>query len=331
VAQEDFNKSVVETIAKRAANFCSNPDCRALTCGPAENPNRTLSIGEAAHIYGARPGSARFRDTMTPKERGDITNAIWLCRNCHKLVDADAAQFPADLLFVWRREQDAFIAQQIGKRSDIIRNELISRELVLFKEESFFAQQIVIDKAPGWEYHLTVELLRSGLEPVFERWSDLEGGLYAKPLSIVPLDKISDWNKAHMLGLSILVHALSELLTKKMEEAWGAPGVSGNELKILKVCKLFIRASNGLIDWEESVRFSTLPDEFEKFKNDLQGIGAHLLREVHKAPIELARLLDDETTSGTHVISITIGLPEGWTDTVTKDLNEAVEATLCRT
>jgi hypothetical protein len=85
---------VIETVAKRAGNICSNPDCQALTTGPAETEDKSVTIGEAAHIFGANPGSARFDEKMSSSERSDITNAIWLCRNCHKLADADAARFP---------------------------------------------------------------------------------------------------------------------------------------------------------------------------------------------------------------------------------------------
>ena len=90
MAVEDrFKQSVIVTLAKRAANRCSNPNCGAITSGPTEEPNGSVNVGEAAHIYGANPGSARYDPDMTSTDRSAITNAIWLCSNCHKLVDDD--------------------------------------------------------------------------------------------------------------------------------------------------------------------------------------------------------------------------------------------------
>src|SRR5436190_17522523 len=97
--EQRFTRQTIDTVAKRAGNICSNPDCQAITIGPAEAPDKSVNVGEAAHIFGANSGSARFQEGMSPTERADITNAIWLCRICHKLIDADATRFPAPLLF----------------------------------------------------------------------------------------------------------------------------------------------------------------------------------------------------------------------------------------
>lgn len=87
MASEDrFKQAVIVTLAKRAANRCSNPDCGAITSGPSDDRAGSVNVGEAAHIYGAHPGSARYEELMDSVDRSDITNAIWLCGNCHKLV-----------------------------------------------------------------------------------------------------------------------------------------------------------------------------------------------------------------------------------------------------
>ena len=71
-----FGAKTVQTLARRAANICSNPDCRRTTTGPAEEPTKAINIGEAAHIFGANPGSKRFRLEMSGRARSEITNAI---------------------------------------------------------------------------------------------------------------------------------------------------------------------------------------------------------------------------------------------------------------
>ena len=114
-AEDRFRQLVIATLAKRAANRCSNPDCGALTSGPADDPTGSVNVGEAAHIYGANPGSARYDPAMKSADRSSITNAIWLCGNCHKLIDDDPITYPADLLFVWQRNHQQWIAARVGK------------------------------------------------------------------------------------------------------------------------------------------------------------------------------------------------------------------------
>ncbi len=61
----DFSKKTIDILSKRAAFICSNPDCRASTVGPNSDPNKSTLIGEAAHIFGARPKSKRYKLEMT--------------------------------------------------------------------------------------------------------------------------------------------------------------------------------------------------------------------------------------------------------------------------
>jgi hypothetical protein len=122
VANDDrFKQSVVATLAKRAANQCSNPDCGAVTSGPTVDPVGSMNIGEAAHIYGANPTSARYQEDMNSVDRSAITNAIWLCSICHKRIDDDPDRYPAGLLFEWQRSHGQRIAELLGKPSAIIR------------------------------------------------------------------------------------------------------------------------------------------------------------------------------------------------------------------
>ncbi len=37
----DFSKATIDTLAKRAAFKCSNPDCRIATVGPNDNINKS--------------------------------------------------------------------------------------------------------------------------------------------------------------------------------------------------------------------------------------------------------------------------------------------------
>ena len=54
--RDDFPRPVVETLAKRVGNRCSNPGCRKLTSGPHTEDEKVLNVGVAAHVTAAASG-----------------------------------------------------------------------------------------------------------------------------------------------------------------------------------------------------------------------------------------------------------------------------------
>lgn len=105
----DFSAATVTSLSKRAAQTCSNPDCRRPTSGPHSDDSKSVLLGEAAHICGARPGSARFDPAMSDTQRADPLNGVWLCRICARLVDGDERRFPPDSLRQWKKQHEAWI------------------------------------------------------------------------------------------------------------------------------------------------------------------------------------------------------------------------------
>jgi hypothetical protein len=99
--RDEFSPTTREEIARRAGFRCSNPDCRKLTCGPRSDGRHSVDIGVAAHVAAAAEGGPRYDASMTPEERVSITNAVWLCQSCAKLVDNDEDRYPAGVLQEW--------------------------------------------------------------------------------------------------------------------------------------------------------------------------------------------------------------------------------------
>jgi hypothetical protein len=110
----DFLKDTVDTLAKRAAQLCSRPDCQKITSGPHSEEAKAINLGEAAHIKGARLGSKRYDPSMTDEERRHILNGIWLCRLCAKEIDTDEQKFPVKLLREWKKEHEQAVVE--GRR-----------------------------------------------------------------------------------------------------------------------------------------------------------------------------------------------------------------------
>jgi hypothetical protein len=112
---DDFSESVKRALASRVGNLCSNPDCRAPTSGPQEDPAKAVNLGVAAHITAASPGGPRYDPELLSEERSGPPNGLWLCQNCAKLIDNDPSRFAANLLKEWKNIAEAEARNRVGK------------------------------------------------------------------------------------------------------------------------------------------------------------------------------------------------------------------------
>ena len=318
-----FSRSTVATLAKRAANQCSNPDCRAITSGPADSADKSVNVGEAAHIYGANPGSARYDEVMLPAQRSSITNAIWLCGNCHKLVDDDSSHYPAGLLFEWQREHERIIGLQVGKASANLRSRYEKRHLQRFGEISYAAERLIIEKGPYWEYLLTAQVMRDEVQPHLRRAHALRRGLYIKHCTRVPKNGSFYWISDRSSEISNLVRALAALATTELATAWGAPGVPGDDERIVETVRLFSELCKRAIEIEENIRFSRLHSEFERVQNLFIGVTVGLLEHVERIPNFLLETISGKPTSGQFELVLNMDLPEGWAEAVSEAIEQA--------
>ena len=282
-----FRKTTIDTLAKRAAYLCSNPFCKVSTTGPASDINSFITIGESAHIHGAEESSARYIPSMTPAERADISNGIWLCRNCHKMVDSDVDKYPADLLRKWKNEHEEQIAGNLHAN-------------------------LKIEKSAGWEYQLAAKLLHEKLTPIITRWQQLTEGLYASSMTPISKKESLSWIEHRLHSLKGQVYVLNLIINKKFVEAFGISGVHGSATAIAATCDLFAEASQQLLEWEESVQFTSVDKSYRKLSDLLKGIGLHIFQQFVALPAAL--------TSGTTIIDITISLPKGWMERFSREL-----------
>ncbi len=113
--RDDFPKSVVETLAKRVGNRCSNPGCHKRTSGPHTEGDKALNVGVAAHITAASPGGPRYDPSLSPDERRAI--GIWLCQSCAKLVDNDQARYTKGVLARWKQDAEEEALREVESPS----------------------------------------------------------------------------------------------------------------------------------------------------------------------------------------------------------------------
>lgn len=275
----DFSQKTVAILCKRAGSTCSNPSCGSVTSGPSLDPTKSINIGEAAHIYGARPTSKRFRPDLTGPQIAEITNGIWLCGNCHNKIDADDKRYPAELLFEWRKCHEENVLSRLGKPSDLILNKVLEQQLDQIADASPLARQIIRERVPGWEFRLTAELLRAILTKPVRRWQDLQHGLYSKVGQKLTHSNFFEWISHQMKIATDIVGPFQKLISNELARSWGAPGVPGDFNEISHVCHLIGHAANQVVDWEEDVAFASAPADLEKLRNLLRGaLGSQMLK-----------------------------------------------------
>lgn len=325
-----FKRATVDILAKRSGYICSNPDCQKSTVGPNDDPVKSTTIGEAAHIFGQREGSARFRKTMSDMARAEITNGVWLCRNCHKLVDCDENQYPAELLFKWRENQENSAASKLGKRSEAIRLQVSREAIENFERLPSIVQRILVDKPEAWEWRLTAELMRHFNEPVFKRYTALNKELYTRPIEYVEADQVFNWAQQKIADMPTMVGPLSGLLSK-LNDDWGAQGEPGDANAILETCELIGDALSRILDFEEAIYFAHLPESNERLQQLLKDALGSQMEKFRDLPDDLDRMVAmlDTDHGGTKekptIVKNTLvfELPNGWDRKVQKELKRA--------
>ena len=325
----DFTPKTVETIAKRSAYKCSNPDCRASTIGPNSDETKTTLIGEAAHIFGAREGSKRFDPEMSNKARSDLTNAIWLCRNCHKKIDTDEAMYSSNILFAWRQKHEEYILSELGTQTDKIFLEEQNSQLVQFREFPPLIKRIVIDKPDGWEWRLAAELLNHLNKDVLRQFRDLHEGLYIKdPIYLQDLE-IFDWARQQLRELTRLLPPLEKLFSK-LTESFGAPGEPGDQNEILHIAKLINQYLTEVLKVEERIHFTEVSDEFQEIPRLFKNIFGSQLQKLSEVPKHLNKVVSligtdhggtEENPTIVHA-TIDFDLPEDWSEKINEEMRK---------
>ena len=117
--RDDFSQVAKDRLARRVNYLCSNPDCPLATVGPHSDPEKAVNRGVAAHITAAAQGGKRYDALQTPKQRRSVSNGIWLCQNCAKLIDSDEDRYTVDLLQAWKRVSESKVECSIRSNSPL--------------------------------------------------------------------------------------------------------------------------------------------------------------------------------------------------------------------
>ena len=324
----DFNKSTIDTIARRAAFLCSNPDCRIHTVGPNTAVEKSTLIGEAAHIFGARPKSKRFLDSMNDAARADITNAIWLCRNCHKLIDTDAFKYTSELLFAWRESHDQYVLGVIGTAGDKLKSKENEKLLSSLSDYPPVIRRIALDKSAGWEWRITAELMDYLNNPVFRKLTDLRDGLTSGEPVHIDQENATKWFRNRFTESDELIGPIPQLI-ERLQVSWGKPGEDGSLDEVIHICKLIRDRLLQIYKFEEKLNLARLPESYNTAISLYRNVYGEQAIKLQEIPVELNSIYEKYLSmeEGDEKIivrkDITFELPKGWAKKITKEVHRA--------
>lgn len=118
--RDDFTQAVKEKLYKSVCGKCCNCGCSTTGVSDGKKDTQILSIGEAAHICAASPNGPRYDENMSREERISIENGIWLCSNCHKIIDKDETTYTVDKLRTMKNKAEREALRNIGKPQAVV-------------------------------------------------------------------------------------------------------------------------------------------------------------------------------------------------------------------
>lgn len=110
--RDNFSAQVVRTLSQRSGGRCAI--CRASTWGPSDSRFKSTNVGQAAHITAAAPGGPRYDPNISPLTRSSALNGIWLCGNCHHIIDNNVEDYPVEKLQEIKKKAEVDAKAMLG-------------------------------------------------------------------------------------------------------------------------------------------------------------------------------------------------------------------------
>jgi hypothetical protein len=98
----------------RAAGRCSKPQCRQSLYEEETGADDPALIGENCHMVAESDDGPRADTSMPIEQRNKYSNLILLCRNHHKVIDAQEKEYTIDKLRKMKAGHEIWVSQQLG-------------------------------------------------------------------------------------------------------------------------------------------------------------------------------------------------------------------------
>lgn len=105
----------------RAVGLCSFPNCRLKLSQDKNITSESYPFGEQAHIVGEKKTAARWKTTLTVKERNSYFNRILLCPTHHAIIDNNPEDYPIEKLHLIKAEHELWVEQTYSESKDSLK------------------------------------------------------------------------------------------------------------------------------------------------------------------------------------------------------------------
>lgn len=100
-------------VIQQSGNRCAIPTCRKELLKEGTKTDDPANIGKLAHIKGEKPGRARYDPNMTDEERNHHTNLLYVCGNCHDMIDKQEKKYTVEVLHDIKRKHEEWVQKSL--------------------------------------------------------------------------------------------------------------------------------------------------------------------------------------------------------------------------
>jgi hypothetical protein len=98
----------------RGAGRCSKPECRIDLYEDETLTDDPTLVGENCHIIGESDDGPRGDPAIAIEQRNGYSNLILLCRNHHKIIDAQEKTYTIEVLCQMKADHERWVKEQLG-------------------------------------------------------------------------------------------------------------------------------------------------------------------------------------------------------------------------
>lgn len=163
-------------LAFKSGGVCAHPECQMRLTEDSAGDDEGVVIGEAAHIFGEKPGSARYDATKSIEFLNSAENLIYLCPTHHTLIDKQPETHSVELLFRWKSKHEMKMREVTSEGSVEITYDELQRATESPSSQSLLKEVQVARNSE--EYRAGAENgsgeIQDTLSPMLEEFGDVD-------------------------------------------------------------------------------------------------------------------------------------------------------------
>ena len=167
-------------------------------------------------------------------------------------------------------------------------------------------QALLREKPPGWEFLLFANVLLMEKQRLEMKWHDHNMPPFRRKRPLMDVQEASAFLSSEASNLVGLVDALSHGFPREVQEqAFGAPGESGDSIRIEHFAKRIIQTYEGMLDWAAGIReieppevlqevWELAPQMPDRALGEFRDFVDRVVREMDGVPAKVDELKDED-------------------------------------